>query len=365
MTPLALLTRWLGPWAGDRVPRDVSRHRLRVPSGDGVVEAYVYEPPQKPVGAYFVAPGLHFLGPDDTRFDRFNRVLAASGFLVMAPFVRSFLSLRLDESAYDDARAAFALFAKRARSRELSPPAVFSISFGSSLAFDLATHEGTRDDVGALVVFGGFCDFIPTVRFAVTGELGRGESARRMKRDPLNAPVVYLNVLPFLEVDGDKRALAAAWTTMVRRTWNRPELKAPGARDPFAHALAADLPASLREPFLRGCGLAAGDVEWLETGLERAGEALSFIDPGSRLDRVKARTTIVHGRDDDVIPFEESLALERALAGREVELILTGLYGHTAGAGFSSQWSRVGENARELAAMTRILSAMARLAGEE
>ena len=288
----------------------------------------MYEPEGAPIGAYFVAPGLHFLGPDDTRFDRFCRVLASAGFLVLAPLIPSFLSLALDRSAFEDARRAFAILAERARRQCLGRPAIFSISFGSSLAFDLATHPETRDDVGGIVVFGGFCDFIPTVRFAVTGEVQMGSRTVHMVNDPLNAPVVYLNVLPHIEVGGDKEVLAAAWRAMVRRTWNRPELKAPGARDPFAHVLAERLPDSLRAPFLRGCGLGEGGVAWLESGLSAAGEALSFMDPKQHLPHVRTRVVLVHGRDDDVIPFVEADKLAALLpSGVLAGTFITGLFG--------------------------------------
>ncbi len=355
MRSFVSLARWLGPWAGDRVPPSIRRDKVRVPSEGRTIDAYVYAPEGPVRGAYFIAPGLHFLGPDDTRFDRFNRVLAAAGFLVLAPFVPSYVSLVLDESAFVDARAAFSLLARRARDRGLGRPAVFSISFGSSLAFDLATHEDTRDDVGALLVFGGFAELVPTVRFAVTGIAEQRGTAVRLERDPLNAPVVFLNVLPFLEVDGDEAALAAAWRTMVRRTWNRAELKAPGMRDPFAHALAETLPPALREPFLRGCGLAPGDVAWLESGLERAGAALSFMDPGSRLERVRAPTTLVHGRADDVIPHVE---LEKLASRLPVDVrkgtYSTGLYGHTGAAPVSARGL-----VAELSALVGMLTAMA------
>ncbi len=350
------LARWLGPWAGDHVPKTVRRSRVRIVSGDHTFEASVYEPEGKATGAYFVAPGLHFLGPDDTRFDRFCRVLASAGYLVLAPLLPSYIALTLDREVFSDARRAFSVLSDRARALGIGRPAIFSISFGSSLAFDIATHPETRDDVGGIVVFGGFCDFISTVRFAVTGDVMSGDRTLHMANDPLNAPVVYLNVLPHIEVDGDKEALAAAWRTMVRHTWNRPELKAPGARDPFAHQIAERLPLSLRVPFLRGCGLEEGFVAWLDSGLERAGAALSFMDPKPLLKEVKTRVVIVHGRDDDVIPFVEadklaSMLPSDSLAGK----FITGLYGHTANESVS-----LGALARELGALGGMLSALAR-----
>ncbi|MBK6517057.1 MAG: hypothetical protein IPM79_20605 [Polyangiaceae bacterium] len=320
------LGRWLGPWAGAQVPRGVTRRDAEA----GGSRAYVYEAAARPRGAYVVLPGLHFLGPDDPRLDRFCRILAAAGHLVVAPFIRSFNRLLLDPSAFDDARASLALGRSLAAARGLGPPAVFSISFGSRLALDLAASD---EPPSAAILFGGYAEFLPTVRFAVTGRTEHAGRRHELSRDPLNSPVVYLNVLEHLELDGDRRALAGAWLEMVHRTWGKMELKAEGAREPIARAIAARLDEPLRAPFLRGCGLAPDAVEWLEGGLARAPAALSFLDPDRAVREVKCPIVLVHGKDDDVIPYFESLKLaERLPRGALRGLHVTGLYGHTGAA---------------------------------
>lgn len=322
----ARLARWLGPWAASQVPRGITRSARAC----GATRAYVYQPPGAPRGVYLVLPGLHFLGPDDPRLDRFCRVVAAAGHAVVAPFIRSYSRLLLDPSAFDDARAALALASSLAAELGLGAPALFSISFGSLLALDLA---GQPEPPAAAILFGGYAEFLPTVRFAVTGRTEHAGQRHELTRDPLNSPVVYLNVLEQLELAGDRAALAAAWLEMVHRTWGRLELKAPGARDPIAHAIAERLEPALRAPFLRGCGLAPDAIDWLEAGLARAPGALSFLDPTPALDRVRCPVVLVHGRDDDVIPYFESLKLAQRLPRGALRGVhVTGLYGHTGSA---------------------------------
>jgi pimeloyl-ACP methyl ester carboxylesterase len=298
-----------------------------------------------------VLPGLHFLGPDDPRLDRFCRCLAASGLLVIAPFIDAFVRLRLDASMYADAEAALALGRRRAEALGLGDPAVFSISFGSALAL----HVAAEADASSLVVFGGFSDFVRTVRFAITGRTEHEGRALELERDPLNAPVVFLNVLPFLALSGDREALARAWLDMVYRTWGKMELKRPGARDPIAHAIAETLPAELRLPFLRGCTLEDGALEWLEEGLDKGTQALSFLSPGANAARARCPVTLVHGRGDDVIPFTESVELSRALpAGSLRGLHLTGAFGHTGAASLD-----VREALREARTMLAMVTGLA------
>lgn len=346
---VARLGYWLGPWSSDRVPRGIRRSVH--PAGD--TRAYVYEPIGQAAGTYLVLPGLHFLGPDDPRLDRFCRILAASELLVVAPHIRSFSRLILDRSAFDDGRAALELARERAARAGTREPAAFSISFGSLLALDLATSERPPQ---AAVLFGGYAEFASTVRFAVTGRaLFQGESLA-IERDPLNSPVVFLNLLDQLEVAGDKTLLAQAWKQMVHRTWGKLELKRPGARDAHAHTIASQLPAGLREPFLRGCCLADGAVEWLERGLERAPHGRAYLDPRARLGSVACPTVLVHGRGDDVIPYFESLKLAAALPRAMLRgMHLTGMYGHTGAAAVGPAAA-----AREAATMARMLFALGR-----
>ncbi len=353
------LARWLGPWAAGSTPRGVTRELVPIASTARAARAvaaspsarsawaYVYTP-TSPRGVYLVLPGLHFLGPDDPRLDRFCRVLARAGFLVVAPFIRAYGDLLLDASAFDDARAALELAKARAAGLGLPRPAVFSISFGSALALQLATlAEGGPSRV---VVFGGFCEFLPTVRFALTGRADHDGVVHTIARDPLNSPVVFLNALHALDLGGDRARLAAAWRQMVYRTWGKMELKAPGARDAHAHAVAAELPPELRGPFYRGCMLEEGGLTWLEDALARdAGELYAF-DPGDRLARAACPVSLVHGREDDVIPYFETLKLAAALPASRLDAVhVTGLFSHTAAER---------PTARALAAEARTLAGM-------
>src|SRR6185369_2078976 len=140
---LAALLRWLGPWAGDATPPGVTR-TTRAPRG--LEKAYLYAPRGRaPAGAYLVAPGLHFLGPDDPRLDRFCRALAASGLLVLAPFLPDFLRLELSPRTEDHLTAAFDALEREAAVHRIGRPAVFTISFGSMPGLALAARPSHRD----------------------------------------------------------------------------------------------------------------------------------------------------------------------------------------------------------------------------
>jgi pimeloyl-ACP methyl ester carboxylesterase len=316
------LARWLGPWAdatkAPQVPvRDhqVAGLRVRVFGNAG-----------KP---YLIAPGLHYAGPDDPRMDRFCRILAAAGHHVAAPFVPSYLALTPDAQAIADFTRVFDAidFAE--------PPVVFSISFGSLLAFALAAAR--PDAIDRLVIFGGYSSFHETMRYCLTGT----------GRDPLNQPVVLMNLLEYIDPSGAEH-LRFWWREYVTRTWGRPEMKARERFCAIAEELAPNVPASVRELFLVGIGVTPGAWDLASAALEKYDARP--LDPSPYLARVTGRVDLVHGADDDVIPYEQSHALAKQLVHAKVGVHVTGMYGHT-----GSQRPPLSAAARELATMLRVL----------
>ena len=316
------LARWLGPWA------DTTR-APEVPTRDTEVAGLrvrVYGREGRP---YLIAPGLHYAGPDDPRMDRFCRILAAAGHHVAAPFVPSYLALTPDARAIADFIRVFDAidFAR--------PPVVFSISFGSLLAFALAAARPGAID--RLVIFGGYSNFHDTMRYCLTGT----------GRDPLNQPVVLMNLLEIVDPTGAED-LRHWWREYVTRTWGRPELKARERFTAIAEELAPSVPASVRELFLVGIGARPGAWDIASAALEKYDARP--LDPAPYLARVTGRVDLVHGADDDVIPYEQSHALAKQLVNATVGVHITGMYGHT-----GAQRPPLSAAARELATMLRVL----------
>jgi pimeloyl-ACP methyl ester carboxylesterase len=332
---IATLARWLGPWAdATNAPKvDVADEHI------GAIKVRRYAHRAGGRGRTFlIAPGLHYAGPDDPRMDRFCRVLAAAGHHVVAPFIPDYLALTPNARAIEDFVTVFEA------TRRDDKPIVFSISFGSLLAFALAAERG--DAIDKLVIFGGYADFHATMRFCLTGEVASG---RKALRDPLNQPVVLLNLIDLLDHERAERdQLLAAWRRYVERTWGRPEMKVDRAFVAVAEELAPDVPAAVRELFLVGIGALPGATELAMPAL--AMFDASALDPRPYLRRITNRVELVHGMDDDVIPFEQSHALAAQLVNADVRVHITGLYGHT-----GAQRPALSALGKELITMIRVL----------
>jgi pimeloyl-ACP methyl ester carboxylesterase len=357
----AHLLRWLGPWSGpDAVPGAILRRTIQIDTDSGAFPAWWYTPTDRAMrGSWILAQGLHFLGPTDPRMDRFARILASAGFGVLMPHVRDYMRLMVTRRAIDDFAAAFErllVLPDRAPGR----PAIWSVSFGSLLALRLASHERLCQQVGGLMTFGGYGDWIETSSFCLTGEVdGRVVAGR----DPLNQPAVFLNVLDRIEgAPDDTRGLKEAWLRYCQATWGQERFKRTEARFDVAHRLARDVPGPARELFLQGCGVGAESHGPAARAVARFPEAWAHLDPRPHLHRVRCPVCIVHAADDEVIPPKQRLVLAAALPDTiDVDVRLTGLYGHSDPDGSILSLRQARTAARELGTMLgliRSLSAM-------
>jgi len=334
------LARWLGPWASPTKAPRVATHDDAL---DGM-RVRLYEPKRTARRTYLIAPGLHYAAADDPRLDRFCRVLCAAGHLVIAPFIPSYLALTPNARAIED----FIRVADALPRWSQQQPTVFSISFGSLLAFALAAERPGFSE--RLVIFGGYADFAETLAFALTGQVAGGRVATR---DPLNQPVVLLNLLDAIPHERSERAaLEAGWRRYVERVWGRPEMKTDGRFQAVAEELAPGVPEAVRELFLVGIGAREGAWPLAQAALPHVD--VRALDPAPHLARVRGRVELVHGADDDVIPFEHAHLLAQRLPNADPRVHVTGLYGHT-GASFGKLLALP----RELATMVRVLRILA------
>lgn len=360
-TTVRLLSQ-LGPWADlARAPAAVERRSLRVPPShddERPMVARVYAPvDERPKGAYLVAHGLHYAGPDDPRMDRFLRVLAHAGFLVVCPLLPSYTSLSVDERVTGELTRGLLLYESLPERPRDVLPGVFSISFGSLPAYRLAAREDAASRIGAVVVFGGYVDFARTLAFALGAREG---IAFAPAHDPLNLPVVVMNLLSAMqELPCDPVRVVPHFERYVRATWGRPEMKANARFHAVAHEIARDIvDDDARQFFLLGCGVLPGARDLCLRALTRI-DARAF-DPTDAIVRARVPIHAIHGVDDDVIPYTElaRLAALAPLSASPISTSLTGLFAHTGHADKTPLARRLSVGAREAKTMLQMVRAL-------
>ena len=354
---LFTLLRWLGPWASEaKVPTNIERYEEfhRVAGPDQRVKTWTYvDKNHVPKGAYIIGPGLHFKGAEHEGLDRFARILAKAGNLVMSPFVQDYANMHIQPDSHLPFLGAFDALLEH----ELLPsgikPGVFSISFGSWLAMKLATCPVRNRLLGSCVLFGGYGNFREAVDFAVSGQLNGQPYAHH---DPRNVPAIFMHIAESFDVD--PQTLRQAWLNYMHLTWQHDEMKTPDACNQKANALALNLPEAFRTIFLEGCGALPGAQERIQTTL--LDKKFDYLDTRLDFHAIKCPVFIMHGTDDDVIPYTQLETLSKELPPHvHQETYLTGLYGHSSQDG-QARTALFNAIFKELSTMTRMLGAIHR-----
>lgn len=292
----ARLAWWLGPWASSSAtPADVVRTRLALGGG-----SYVYRSTRlAPRVAWLVSPGLHPDGPDDPRQDRFARVLAAAGALVLSPRSPTLTGLRLAAGAITDLAVARAALAELHEARGL-PVRLVSPSVGSLAGLHLAADPAAA--ITRTVMIGGYVDLAAQVQTLC--------NADPVPRDPTNQPVVMATFLDHMPVTvADRAGLRAAWDAVTREVWAMPGWARPGsvAHLDVVHRRAATVAAADRDLFLIGCGVKPGGAALaaaaLATGAYRSHELRPLLPA------ITGELIAFHGPSDACVPIEQLDAL--------------------------------------------------------
>lgn len=275
--------------------------------------------PAKIRAAIIAIPGAVPLGSDDPRLVAFATTLARAGFAVLAPDLRGFRALRIRP---DDAREIADAFAYLSRRADLAPAGragMFAFSYAVGPAVLAALEPDIRSQVRYLIGVGGYHDLPRSMRFFTTGRFEHDGQAQHRIPDDTGRMVLLYASLPYLE---DDRARAIFDSMVALR-----------ARNPAAdlNPLAAQLSHAGHSVY----ALAAN------TNPARFAELLAKLPKPMRddmqrlnlarhdLKRLQARLILVHGRNDNLIPWPESLALAAAApAGRAEVFLIHRVLGH-------------------------------------
>lgn len=270
-----------------------------------------------PRAAIVAVPGAVPLGKDDPRLVAFATTLARAGFAVLTPDLVGFRELRVRPSDAEEIADAFNYLAGRP---ELAPggrAGMFAFSYAVGPALLAALRDDIRERVRFIVGLGGYHDLPRAMRFFTTGWFEHAGEWRRIIPDDTGRMVLVYASLDYL-------ADARAGEVSDRERFERMvELR---GRDPQADLtpLAAGLSAqgkavyalAINDDPARFPELLAGLPEAMRADLDRLNLARHDLKP------LRARLLLVHGRNDNLIPWPETLALASAVPEGRAEVFL-------------------------------------------
>lgn len=273
----------------------------------------------KPLAGVVLVPGAVPQGKDDARLVAFATTLARARFAVLTPEMGGFRELRVQPS---DARAVADAFGYLAGRPELAPGgragiAAFSYAVGPALL--AAMQPDIRERVRFVVGVGGYYDLARTVGYFSTGYFRHDGRWHYLKPDDYGKMVFVKSCRPYLRDPRDRAILDAMVQLKLR-----------------------DIEADIA-PLAAGLGDEGRAVYRLLTNddPERTPQLMQALPPqvqadiaaltlrGKDLRGLKARLLLVHGENDNLIPFPESIELAaNAAPGRVRLFVIRRILGH-------------------------------------
>jgi pimeloyl-ACP methyl ester carboxylesterase len=376
---------WLGPWCDQqRIPQHIEHVDLTVTTSTNPFRFRLYQG-SVVRGAVLVLPGLHPDGIDDSRLDRFCRVLADSGVLVGIPELPTMRRSIMDPSVLIDTEIAAQVFLSQLENRGFNSFGMFCISASSIAGLYLCAHPELSIHVHRLHLFGGFFDWMESLRFAMTGKIPQSDPLEILEVDPLSLPVVYMNLMatfPAFVIEYVKIPLQLrdpflkGLHSYVGQCWEKPDVSHPKDTLIIANRIVQDLLEActgsdldhrhVESVFKRACALEQGgdavvhdflnSVNKSETGMK----TVDWLDPKPLIQSIQMPLDISHGREDFVVPYPQAHQLV-SLSRVRTEVFVTGLYHHTGVVSMRRLLSQILGLPKELWTSLRLVNALARL----
>ena len=360
MIPTLRTARFLRAYVQDRAA-SVTEEETYIEVGDERREATLYLPRRpRPAPGWVVLHGLTVPGRRHKAMTRFVRSLAASGAAVLVPDVPAWRELTLDLEA---ARRTIAAGARHlARLPEVRPGGVGAVgfSFGATHALMAAADPEVQRDLRAVVSFGAYCDVRRMVRCTFTGEHEWGGEGHAVDPDPYGRWILaanFITAVPGLEGMEDVRAAAHELALEAGR---RGVMAWDAEYDAMKRELRGRLSpegAAVWDLLAPATGTVPADLEAARRLADAMGVAMMErfpgLDPTPHLPNLRGRIILSHGRADRLIPYTETLRLQKLLPpALKPSVTITGLFAHSAHAG----WMHPLERLRESAQFIRLLN---------
>ncbi len=279
----------------------------------------LYLPGDRAEAALVLVPGAAAAGKDDPKFVAFARTLARARFAVLVPEIPNLRALKVrasDARKIADAVRHLATYLPEGGDEGVG---VAAISYAVGPAVIAAAEPDTRAQVRFVAAVGGYYDLEAVITFFTTGYFRErpDEPWRRLEPNVYGKWVFLRSNSDFVGALRDRRLLNEIAARKMRRL-DADVSDLAAALGPEGRAVYALLVNTERERV----------PKLIATLPPRVRAELEALDL-KRLDveRVDARLLLVHGRDDAIIPYGESVALAEAM-GEDAELFLVDNLAH-------------------------------------
>ncbi len=268
------------------------------PAGD--VRSRVYSPIGKSLAPTVVlVQGMHRLGIEEPRLQRFARSLAHVGVEVVTPEVRELSEYRLEAHATDTVGAVASALSSEGK----HSVGIMGMSFGGGIALLAASDARFADRVSFVVAIGAHDDLSRITRFFMTEEI-RDPDGRvfPVKPHAYGAMVVVRSHIEKFFPPGDAELAGEA---LKFQLWEQPVA---------AREVASKLSESSKAKLER---ILSGDFTQVKHTvlalLDTEKASIEKLSPSGHLRGLRATAFLLHGEKDSVVPASETMHLAREI----------------------------------------------------
>ncbi len=285
-------------------PAGIDETSFMLDAPTGPTRAKIYSPHgSSGLPGIVIVPGVHHLGVDEPRLQRFARAVAASGITVMTPEIKELTDYQIQASSIGTIGAAADELAKRVDKHQVG---VMGMSFAGGLSLLAAANDDTKKSIGFVVAVGAHDDIRHVARFFAKNEaVEPNGNVVHMKAHPYGIMVLaYEHVDDFFAKDDVPVAHDAMrdWLWEDKGPARELEKKMSLAGRAKFDLLAEPPPVDPKSGVFPEHPLS----NEIMSGLEMYGPALDAVSPHGHLASIHVPVYLVHGAGDDVIPSTET-----------------------------------------------------------
>ncbi len=340
----------------------VKEHEMVLHRGDREVPATLTVPQsgKRSLPGWIVLHGMTRPGRFHPTLLRFCRSLASTGTAVLVPEVPEWKDLRLKpELTLPTVRAGLRQMRELEETND-GPYGLIGFSFGAPQVMIASAHDDIAEDIAGVVGFGGYCNIDHMVTFQMTGEFNWQGATHYLRPDPYGRWIIAGNHLMSIPEYQNARDVADALLRLAMEAGERRILAWDPSYDALKETLRSEVTPDRR--WLFDVFAPPSDQEPMPEQAKHIAEQLAvaarkaspILDPVPYLSRIRPPVHLLHGRNDHLIPYTETLRMAAMFPPeKNVNTTITALLEHS---GERSRLSSVGKEIREGAKLVRALS---------
>lgn len=272
----------------------------------------LYIPGELPLAGIVLVPGVAARGKGDPRLAAFATTLARARFLVLIPDLPNLRALRVRAEDAQNVADAFSHLLSRPEFPTRGRAGIGAFSYAVGPAVLAALEPRIRERVDFVLGVGGYYDLEQVITFFTTGYFQKEGDWHYLEPNRYGKWVFVQSNAERLSDPRDRSAFQA----MAERRLNDPHARI----DDLSRRLTSEGRALLALLENRDQMRTPALIDALTVAIRADMEALNLANQD--LSRLRARLILLHGTDDAIIPYTESVALAASVPPGRAELFL-------------------------------------------